>query len=392
MARRTGDDEDNSISGTAGNDIIKGLGGFDQLFGLGGNDKIFGGDDDDILVGGAGNDKLFGQGGVDTLTLDGGNDFLDGGGDLDFIGFEGTDAIELIMETGRVTYRVDGETYVARFRNIEGAGGSRYADRIIGDQQNNVIYGLEGNDLIRGGLGGDYIAGMEGSDRIFGDAGDDMLRASSGSDRFDGGRGLDWIEFYYLTEQGVDVSVSDRSVSFDTAEGKGVLRFKSVERLSGTVFDDTLTGDGGNNELSGVNGKDTLNGGGGDDVLDGGPDGDRVTGGGGRDLFLFSFFTNPDEVTDFNDQQDRIALNHFSFDLEFTGPSVRIGSGNYRQINPDQFQSGSELTPESDDILILYHRDTGGLYWNSNIGMGGLLKIADIGINLDLSAESVLVF
>lgn len=392
MARRTGDDGDNSLSGTSGNDVIRGLGGFDQLFGLGGNDKLFGGDENDILLGGAGNDRLFGQGGSDTLTLDGGNDFLDGGSDLDFIGFEGTAPIELIMATGRVTYRVDGETYVATFRNIEGAGGSRYADRIIGDDQHNVIYGLAGNDLIRGGLGSDYIAGMEGSDTIFGDAGDDMLSASSGRDRFDGGSGFDWIEFYLLTEQGVDVSVSQRSIRFSTAEGTGVLRYTSVECLSGTLFADTLRGNGANNEFSGVNGNDTVIGGGGDDVLDGGAGADRLTGGGGRDLFLFSQFANPDDVTDFSDQHDRIALNRYSYDLTFAGPSVRIGSGSYRQIDPDQFQSGSGLSLESDDIVILYDRDNGGLYWNSNIGMGGLLKIAELGADLDLSADSVLVF
>ncbi|NBU27195.1 MAG: hypothetical protein EBS42_02980, partial [Caulobacteraceae bacterium] len=40
-----------------------------------------------------------------------------------------------------------------------------------------------------------------------------------------------------------------------------------IENISGSSFDDVLTGDGGNNVLAGREGADTLNGGDGDDVL-----------------------------------------------------------------------------------------------------------------------------
>lgn len=79
MATFTGNNNNNTINGSAQADTIKGLGGHDTLHGLGGADKIYGGDGNDSLYGGDGNDALYGEAGHDRLYGGNGNDILDGG-------------------------------------------------------------------------------------------------------------------------------------------------------------------------------------------------------------------------------------------------------------------------------------------------------------------------
>jgi hypothetical protein len=54
----------------------------------------------------------------------------------------------------------------------------------------------------------------------------------------------------------------------------------SIENVTGTSFDDFLTGDNSANVLSGGGGLDVINGGHGDDVIDGGDGQDVIDGGG----------------------------------------------------------------------------------------------------------------
>jgi Ca2+-binding RTX toxin-like protein len=98
-----GDNLENFINGSSGNDIIKGLIDIDTLYGHTGNDvlqggatgdKLFGGADDDTLAGqsdddylsgGDGNDKLFGEFGDDTLQGGFGADYFNCGDGIDNI-------------------------------------------------------------------------------------------------------------------------------------------------------------------------------------------------------------------------------------------------------------------------------------------------------------------
>ena len=62
--------------------------------------------------------------------------------------------------------------------------------------------------------------------------------------------------------------------------------FTSIENLTGSAFNDRLTGDGNANILSGLAGIDELIGGGGNDSLDGGAGNDRMVGGTGDDTYI----------------------------------------------------------------------------------------------------------
>ncbi|WP_177413993.1 calcium-binding protein [Pseudomonas tructae] len=64
-----GDEQNNTLSGGGGDDLLVGLAGDDQLFGGAGNDRLVGGAGADRLEGGQGNDRLEGGGGADTYLF-----------------------------------------------------------------------------------------------------------------------------------------------------------------------------------------------------------------------------------------------------------------------------------------------------------------------------------
>lgn len=78
-----GDEKNNSLTGTPGDDVIAGFGGNDTIDGGGGRDLICGGPGNDLLIGGPGNDLLIGDNGVDKLVGGKGDDRLLGGGGQD---------------------------------------------------------------------------------------------------------------------------------------------------------------------------------------------------------------------------------------------------------------------------------------------------------------------
>jgi VCBS repeat-containing protein len=81
----TGNDANNTLSGTALDEKISGQGGNDVLNGLDGADQLYGGTGNDQLFGGHSIDMLSGQGGTDTLDGGPGADRLTGGNKNDII-------------------------------------------------------------------------------------------------------------------------------------------------------------------------------------------------------------------------------------------------------------------------------------------------------------------
>lgn len=79
-ATHVGTDAGETITGTAGADVIVAMGGDDRINGGGGKDLICGGGGDDTLKGSGGRDELRGGGGDDTLKGNRGRDKLKGGG------------------------------------------------------------------------------------------------------------------------------------------------------------------------------------------------------------------------------------------------------------------------------------------------------------------------
>ncbi len=222
-----------------GNDTFT---GFEAIFGGPHNDVLEGSDNAPFedLVGHGGNDTLRGGGGEDYIEGNAGDDTIDGGvGPYDAIGHgDSLTAVTIDLAAGTVTG--EGNDSITE---IEIAIGSRHNDTLLGDANATLFYGLEGDDHIDGRAGHDIV-------------------------------------LYESATRGVNANLAS-----GTASGEGNDTLAGIEGLLGSLFDDTLTGDGGNNVLVGYLGNDTLVGGDGADYFEPGPGNDVVDGqAGGQDI------------------------------------------------------------------------------------------------------------
>ena len=175
--------------GTPADDVICGLGESDVLLGLGGNDTLLGGDGEDDLAGGDGNDVLDGGLDDDSVRGDDGDDSLDGGDGKDLVTYftaTGAGRVDLAARTGTAPGHGT-DTFVS----IEGAFGTKFADRIFGDGGSNHLFGGPANDVIDGRGGLDLIHGTAGNDVLRGGAAADLIVGDAGRDTIDGGADKD---------------------------------------------------------------------------------------------------------------------------------------------------------------------------------------------------------
>ncbi|CUH77516.1 calcium-binding protein [Tropicibacter naphthalenivorans] len=315
---------DGTVITTMGTDTISGLHHV-----LATSDLILSGSqgDDTIRVTGAGDGHVFinGDGGSDRFELT-----LDGVLGLSY-GWAraGTSTgIDLDLSTGQVADNGFGgqDTIV----QTPGSGyliveGSEAADRMIGDDFDNLLAGMDaddtiqggrGNDSLYGGLGDDDLHGQTGQDDLFGYDGNDRLRGGTKSDYLDGGNGDD-----SLAGQRHGDTLHGGSGA-DTLKGGGGSDYMNGgdgdDFLKGGTYQDTLYGSYGNDTLTanrhddyldGGEGDDLLLGGGGEDTLFGNWWNDTLKGGADADLFLFDDSYGSDVILDFNAADgDRIGL------------------------------------------------------------------------------------
>ena len=348
MKIRSGTEGDDTLEGGSFADNICGLAGEDTIMGGAGDDTLSGDGDDDMLHGGAGNDTLRGGAGNDVLRGDADDDTLEGGpGDDELIGGIGDNtlnggeeeevmgdiavykystrvkvdldagtAINVTMDTDPNAFIVGGGTDT--LIDIENVKGSHGPDQIDGDENANLLKGLDGADTINGGAGDDTIipnrpANDDGSANVSDlDADGNTVAAMDGDDTVNGGEDNDTIS-YEGEAEGVTVSLvpredNDQTMDVNEAEttlaeisggatdsiatvvvpaeeeGEEATRESTIENIVGGHGNDTLTGDDRVNELSGGAGTDELNGGGGNDVLSGGAGTDELNGNAGNDM------------------------------------------------------------------------------------------------------------
>jgi len=172
------DEVDESITGTAENDVIFAGDGDHAVDGLDGDDYIDAGAGNDSVTGDAGDDELHGEAGDDALLGGDGNDTVSGhiGNDM-LTGDAGNDQ----MTGGDGDDRMDG-----------GAGD----DAMIGSYGDDTLTGGAGADVLFGGIGNDVVDGRDGPgetdvlDYVNGGAGDDVLLGGA-LDNLHGGEGAD---------------------------------------------------------------------------------------------------------------------------------------------------------------------------------------------------------
>ena len=214
-----------NLTGSAFNDGLAGDDGNNRLNGLAGDDVLTGGDGDDSLGGGTGNDTASYEDAAAGVTVN-----------LALLGPQNT-----------------GGAGIDTLISIEGVIGSAFNDTLSGDAGNNVLGGLDGNDMLNGGAGDDILVGGNGNDTAS----------------------------YADATAGVTVSLA--TAAAQNTGGAGTDTLIAIENLTGSAFNDTLTGDLNANILSGGAGDDTLSGGAGNNSLVGAAGNDTLTGGAGND-------------------------------------------------------------------------------------------------------------
>ncbi len=177
----------NTLTGGAGADYLDGGGGSDTASYYGSNAGVTvslatgkgsgGHAQGDTLVniehlfGSSFADRLYGNAGSNVLTGGAGGDYLHGGDGSDTASYSGSNAgVTVDLRTGKGSGgHAQGDTLVS----IGNLAGSSLNDRLIGNDNvnilngsagNDTLYGMGGNDSLRGGLGNDALVGGLGKD------------------------------------------------------------------------------------------------------------------------------------------------------------------------------------------------------------------------------------
>ncbi|NOZ42957.1 MAG: type I secretion C-terminal target domain-containing protein, partial [Alphaproteobacteria bacterium] len=138
------------------------------------------------------------------------------------------------------------------------------------------------------------ISGSEFDDIILGSNGAEAesFRLRGGNDTVDGrGGDNDRLDYRFSSPTGINADFTSNVTdgSGTVLDGFGTTdTFSNIESIRGTEFNDTITGDGGNNRFQGQSGNDTISGGGGSDALFGDSGDDLIDGGAGDDFLTAS--------------------------------------------------------------------------------------------------------
>ena len=191
-----GNDLDNALTGSTGNDTLNGAGG---------NDALDGGAGADAMAGGIGDDTYYVDNVGDTIQETAG---------------EGIDS---------VFTSVDNWVAGANVENVRLTGNAHI---VTGNDMNNSIAGTTGDDTIDGGAGDDLESGGAGNDVLISGSGLDTLAGGSGDDRYVLKGGQASIEDF-LGHDTIDASqaTGDSSIDLDT----GLMHVQGVDSHVGTA-------------------------------------------------------------------------------------------------------------------------------------------------------------
>lgn len=289
-----GDGSDETITGTAGNDILYGGDGTDTLYGVGGDDTLYGSSDYRPTADG---DRLYGGDGDDQLAIAVSRDapagaLLDGGG--------GEDVAVIEVQAYETLANGHGSYLAAEFRLGTGdshltLGGAdvllvRSAERLVyrGDAGADTVTGGAGDDLIDAGAGTLHLDGGAGLDLASFDlsgASQDLTLIAGGQSSLGSNGSIRDIEAFgwVRTGSGRDTIATGDMVPASTSiwnsipsdldgdffDDPSVPDFGAwvTSRVDAGAGDDTITGGNGRDELRGGSGADIIQGGDGDDVL-----------------------------------------------------------------------------------------------------------------------------
>jgi Ca2+-binding RTX toxin-like protein len=281
-----------------------------RIDGTGGNDTLSGGLGNDTLDGGIGADSLIGGKGNDTYVVDNAGDAL-----TENPG-EGTDTILSSLAT------IDLDT--AAFANVENLILLEGAFGGFGNGLANVITGHDGDNDLNGAAGNDTMIGGKGADTYFVDsAGDNVVELAGAGSGFDAivasvsytiAANVELLNLLAGAVTGVG-NASDNNIEDVGGSDNKLLGLQGDDILRGGGGTDTLDGGAGHDTLIGDEGGDQLLGGAGDDSLRGGSGPDSMAGGAGNDFYLVE--DAGDQITELAGQGfDSISTTLVNFSLD----------------------------------------------------------------------------
>ncbi len=287
--------------------------------------------------------------------------------------------------TGNVTLRYDG-TYLQ--------------DDISGSDDNELIYGYEGDDQLNGNDGNDGLYGGDGNDNLYGGNGDDTLQGGIGSDLFVfdeyNADDHDVIEDFNASEYDIiDLTAFEELTSFATlqtlmTESNGDVTIQLNEDYSFEIKDiaiadltvdhfslvanttcvngsdayDYLVGSDGSDTLNGYAGYDYLVGNAGNDTLNGGEGYDYLVGGEGNDnLYGGDGFDNLEGGVGNDVYYGGAGADYFMIDEYNAGDEDRIADFNSSEgdfidltafADITDFASLTALMEQSNDDVIIH--------------------------------------
>ena len=339
MTDISGDNLNNTLTGSSGDDRLYGLGGDDSLLGNDGSDELYGGSGDDFLNPGTNtsSDRLFGGAGNDTISF---ADAVSGYYELRYDDLNGpiTATINGITNTGTVDAGAEGTDTLLDIANpldlenfaLVGTSGDDTFNLTLDSNQWMEVVGGAGSDTFNlsgyvrlsywlssgsvvADLGAktitqdgdtDTFTGVvnelrtgDGNDSLLGSSGNDRFITGGGNDTVDGGAGFDRVRYdRSQMTSGILVDLTQTTGTV-TGEWNGVAFSDSltgIEHIRGTKLNDTLVGSDQADRLEGKDGNDTIYGYAGNDTLEGGNGSDNIIGGSGDD------YINPGDNTDYD--------------------------------------------------------------------------------------------
>jgi Ca2+-binding RTX toxin-like protein len=224
--------------------------------------------------------NVLGTNGADTLKSTGAVEIIGGGDGIDKLIFdEGKKGVTVNLKSGTLTDSFGNNEKVT---GIEIVVGTSFADKITGSDKADYLVGGAGNDTLSGGAGQDELYGGTGNDSLNGGSDSDYLVGGAGNDTINGGTGFDLVD--YSDEGGASGVTVNLATNKATDTYGDTDTFISIERVRGTDFVDTLSGNNSANMFEGGGGNDTIDGLGGDDILRGNFGNDMIRGGTGNDM------------------------------------------------------------------------------------------------------------
>lgn len=267
----------------------------------------------DWLEGDGNNNTITGSEGNDVLAGRFGADYHDGGNGIDWVSYaDATSALVASLQTPQqnldASITLTGDATGDTFTDVENIIGTAFNDKLYGNAGDNILIGGAGNDTIDG-LGGNntisynaVLAGLDGTNqlatavaaittsvtvklsegtatgtdigndtlyninRVIGGLGNDTIIGSGAAETFDGGGGVDSIDGGGGSDTlSFDSTTSGSGTGIDFTLGASGL-ITGIENILGSQYNDTITGSAADNTIEGGLGNDSLIGGGGADT------------------------------------------------------------------------------------------------------------------------------